>query len=380
MQKLRPSVSVIMPCFNEEKTVGFCVKEAKKGLKKAGFKGEVVVCDNGSTDSSVKEAKKAGAKVVLERTIGYGSACLTGIKFAEGEWLVLGDSDGTYHFLEISRLIALLEKGFDLVIGSRFKGKIASGAMPFLNRCLGIPFLNFFLRLFYHLKISDSQSGMRALTKKTFKKLRLKTLGMEFASEMLIRAGQENLKIAEVPINYAKRLSPSKLSRFRDAWRHLRFMLLFAPTYLFLIPGLFLMSFGTFGLVALSRGPFFFLGRGFDFHSMILASLLTLLGYQIIMLGIYARVYSWVEGFVKDTFIITTLRYFQLEKGIALGAAISSIGFLIGLVTFLNWAKQGFGALWAIRPAILSMTLVVLGIQIVFSSFFLSILGIEKKD
>lgn len=373
-------VSVVMPCLNEEKTIASCVVRAYQALKKMGLKGEVVVCDNGSTDNSVSLAKKAGAKVVFELTRGYGSAYLTGIKAAKGNWIVIGDSDSTYNFSEIPKLLRMLEKGYDLVVGSRLKGKIKPGSMPFLNRYLGTPTLNLFLRLFYHLKLSDSQSGMRAFTKKSFKKLKLKALGMEFASEMLVRAAQEDLRVAEVPISYNRRVTPTKLSRFRDAWRHIRFMLIFAPTYLFLIPGALLMALGLLGVFSLAQGTVWFLGHGFDFHSMILASMVTLLGYQVIMLGIYAKVFSWQEGLDKGSLmILTTLRYFQLEKGILLGLIISLVGFLIGLVTFINWAQQGFGALWAIRPAILSMTLFVLGIQIVFSSFFLSILGIEKK-
>lgn len=381
MLSQKPLVSIVMPCLNEEKTVGICVGRAKVGLKKAGLDGEIIVCDNGSHDNSVKIAKKAGAKVVFESIRGYGSAYLTGIKAAEGDWIVIGDSDGTYNFEEIPKLLFPLKKGYDLNIGSRLKGKLQKDSMPILNRYLGTPLLNFFLRLFYRLSLSDSQSGMRAFTQRAFRKMRLKTLGMEFASEMLVRASQEGLKITEVPISYSKRISPSKLSRFRDAWRHLRFMLLFAPTYLFLIPGAIFMTIGLTSLLLLVRGPVWFLARAFDFHSMILASMSTLLGYQVIMLGIYAKVYAWREGFNKNSLIITTtLRYFQLEKGVILGFIISLSGFAVGFLTFIRWAQQDFGALWAIRPAILSMTLLVLGIQIVFSSFFLSILGIERRD
>lgn len=380
---MKPLISVVMPCLNEEKTVGLCVKRARQGLKKLekkGYLGEVIVGDNGSTDLSAKEAKNAGAKVVFELKKGYGSAYLRGIMEAQGKFVIIGDSDGTYDFRQILRFLPPLEAGYDLVIGSRLKGKIKKGAMPFLNRFLGTPILNLFLRLFYNLKLSDSQSGMRAFTKKAFFKMKLKSLGMEFASEMLIAAARENLKMAEVPISYSKRKSSSKLSRFRDAWRHLRFMLLFAPTYLFLLPGAILTGLGLLGVLALSQGVIFLFGRGLDVHSMILSSMLTLLGYQIVMLGIYAKVYSWRAGFEKGSWtVLTTLKFFNLERGIALGGLIALLGFLIGAITFFSWAKQGFGPLWAIRPAILSMTLFVLGIQIIFSSFFLSILGIEKR-
>lgn len=379
MVKKTSFVSVVMPCLNEEKTVGDCVRKAKETLKKAKINGEVIVCDNGSTDASVKIAKKAGGTVVLETRKGYGSAYLAGIRAAKGDWLVIGDSDGTYDFGDIPKLIKSLNSGFDLVVGSRLKGRIKKGAMPFLNHYLGTPLLNFFLRLFYQIKISDSQSGMRAFTKRAFGQLKLKTLGMEFASEMLVRASQEGLKIAEVPINYFPRQAPSKLSPFRDAWRHLRFMLLFAPTYLFLIPGGFLLGIGLAVVILLAIGPLWFFGRGLDVHSMILASMLTLLGYQIIMLGIYAKAYSYVTGLDKKGKLInSTLKYFKLEKGILAGLLISLVGLLTGLIYFVNWARQGFGYLWALKPAIFSMTLLILGIQIIFSSFFLSILGTER--
>jgi len=369
-------ISVILPCLNEEKTVGRCVQQAKNSLDRLGVKGEVVVCDNGSTDNSAQFARKAGAKVVYELKRGYGSAYLTGIKAAKGNWLVIGDSDGTYDFREVNRFINQLQAGYDLVVGSRFKGRLSRGSMPFLNRFLGTPTLNWFLNLFYHLKLTDSQSGMRAFTKKAFAKLKLKSVGMEFASEMLVRAAQENLKISEVPISYAKRITPSKLSRFRDAWRHIRFMFLFAPTYLFIVPGLILLGIGLAGVLVLFRGPWL----GLDYHSMILASMLALLGYQVVMMGVYAKAFSWTQRFNQKSLLLeTTLRYFKLEKGIILGALLSLVGLVIGLVAFINWAKKGFGELSAIRPAVLSMTLVVLGIQIIFSSFFLSILGIEKK-
>ncbi|MGB9911611.1 MAG: glycosyltransferase family 2 protein [Microgenomates group bacterium] len=372
-------VSVIMPCLNEEKTVGGCVKKAFLGLKKAKVKGEVIVVDNGSEDSSPQKAEKAGAKVILETKKGYGQALLTGLKSAKGEILVFADSDGTYDFREIPKLIAPLTHGYDLVLGSRLKGKIKKGAMPFLNRFFGTPTLNLFLRLFYGLKVSDSQTGMRALTKKAFKKMRLFCLGMEFASEMLIRASQEKLKIKEVPIVYYPRQTPSKLSRFRDAWRHIRFMLLFAPTWLFLFPGMILMVVGGLGVLSLLRGPVFLFGRGFDFHTMIFASMLVLVGYQVIMLGIFAKVFSWTEGLAKDSLLTPIVfRYFRLEKGLLLGVLILLIGLLVGGITFFNWAKQGFGELWAIRPTIFSMMLIVLGIQIIFSSFFLSILGVDR--
>lgn len=373
-------VSVVMPCLNEEKTVGICVKQAQEGLKKTKLLGEVIVCDNGSTDRSIHIAKSAGAKIVFESQKGYGSAYHKGIKAACGQLIIIGDSDGTYNFKEALCLLKPLYKGYDLVIGSRLKGNIKKNSMPFLNRYLGTPFLNLFLRIFFNLHVSDSQSGMRAFTKLAFNKLKLKTLGMEFASEMIIRASQEHLKITEAPISYSSRVAPAKLSRFKDGWRHIRFMLLFAPTYLFLIPGGVFMGAGFIGMLTLSQGPIWIFNKGFDFHSMILASMFILVGYQIIMLGIYAKIYSWLEGFSKEEkMIVKTLQYFRLEEGIMVGFIISTIGLLMGMHIFINWANQGFGSLSAIRPAIVSMTFFILGIQILFSSFYLSLLGFGKE-
>lgn len=377
----RHFLSVVMPCLNEEKTIKYCVNRAKEGIQKTKFQGEIIVCDNGSQDNSVVLAKKEGAKVIQEHERGYGSAYLSGLRAARGNWIVIGDSDGTYDFREIPKLIAPLSQGYDLVVGSRIKGKIRKGAMPLLNRYFGTPCLNLFIKIFFNLHVSDSQSGMRAFTKEAYRRINPQSTGMEFASEMLIRAAQENLKITEVPINYLARISPTKLSRFKDAWRHIRFMLLFTPTYLFLIPGVSLLLIGLLGVFILAKDPLWLFDRTFDFHTMILASMFTIIGYEISMLGIYAKTYSWLAGFSKEESVIkTALHYLKLETGIALGLLISATGLIIGLITFINWAQQDFGQLWAIRPAILSMTLFILGIQIFFSSFFLSILGIRKKE
>lgn len=373
-------VSVVMPCLNEEKTVGLCVARALSAMDRAGVNGEVVVSDNGSSDDSVEVAEKAGAKIVKVKSRGYGSALLAGIRNARGKWIVMGDSDGTYDFRQIGKLIAPLNSGYDLVIGSRLTGLIKKGAMPTLNRFLGTPLLNLFLRLFYRLRVTDSQSGMRAFTKEAFDKLKLRTMGMEFASEMLIRARQKNLRIAEVPISYNRRIAPSKLSPFRDAWRHLRFMLVFAPTYLFIIPGFVLFAFGVTGLALLSPGPFWFFGRAWDVHTQILASMITILGSQIGMMGVFAKAFSWTQGFEDSDFALTkVLGFFKLEQGLVLGAILFLAGLTIGLITYFNWANSGFGSLSAVRPLISAMTLTLLGVEVIFASFFLSILGIEKK-
>ncbi len=372
-------VTVVLPCLNEEETIVFCIKRAFKGLKKARVKGEVLVVDNNSSDRSFKLALSAGARVIRVKEKGYGSACLQGIKQAKGEVVVLGDSDGTYNFLEIGKLLKKLEH-CSLVLGSRLKGRMAKGAMPFLHRYLGTPLLNLFLKLFYKIKVSDSQSGFRAFVKQEIAGLKLKTLGMEFASEMLVRAGQKGLVIGETGVSYQVRKTASKLSPLKDGWRHMRFLLLFAPTYLFLVPGGLLFLLGMLGMIFLSWQRVFLFGHGFDVHSLLISSFLALLGFQVIMLGFYAKVYSWLTGFTFQGKLLSVLvAVFKLEKGILVGILFCLLGILVGLFYLVPWIKKGFGELEAIRPTIFAITFIILGVQIIFSSFFLSILGMEKK-
>jgi glycosyltransferase involved in cell wall biosynthesis len=372
-------VSVVLPTLNEESTVAICVKKAFKALKKAKIRGEVIVVDNGSTDNSAKVAKAAGAKVVSQPQKGYGNALMKGFKTSVGQYILMADADNTYDLAKINQLIKPLQQGYDLVIGSRFKGKMAPGSMPWSHRYIGNPILSALLRLFFGAKISDAHCGMRAFSRSAFKKMKLRTTGMEFASEMIIRAVKSNLKITEVPVGYHLRAGKSKLHSIPDAWRHLRFMLLYSPTYLFLIPGIILFSFGLVSLILVLPGPFFVLGHGFDIHFMIGASLLTITGFQIINVGMFAKVYAFTSGLEEESRSVEILlRFFNLEKGLFLSGLAFLVGFLTNAYIFLSWAESGFGTLDAIRPAILALTLMVIGLQGIFSSFFFSILGIKK--
>lgn len=375
-----PEVSVVMPCLNEEEGIGNSIKKAKEAIKKHKLSAEIVVADNGSTDNSVKIAKKLGARVVFQKEKGYGSAYLKGLAAAKGEYIIIGDSDDTYDFREINKFISPLKKGYDLVIGSRFRGKILPGAMSWSHRYLGNPILSAMIRLMFGINISDSQCGMRAFTKEVFKKLELKTTGMEFASEMLVKALEKKMKIFEVPIRYYPRKGKSKLSGVKDAWRHIRFLLMYSPNHLFLIPGFIILVFGFFGLVRLFFGPFYFLGHGFDVHSMILSSLLLILGLQIVINGLHAKIFAYTQGYQKKSKTLRLLfKYFNLERGIALGGLLIFLGILINLLVFVFWAKKGFGELQAVRPMILANTILIVGFQTFFSSFLFSIMGVNAK-
>ncbi|MBA4394677.1 MAG: hypothetical protein C0407_14090, partial [Desulfobacca sp.] len=287
-------VSVVMPCLNEEETIGPCIQKAWEGIKCLNLPGEVVVADNGSTDRSVEIAESFGARVVHQPIKGYGSAYQKGIDEAKGEYIVMGDSDLSYDFLEIPRFVTPLLDGFDLVMGTRLKGQISPGAMPWLHRWIGNPILSGFLNLLFRTGISDAHCGMRAFTKKAWERMGLRSRGMEFASEMVIQAGKKKLKITEIPITLYPdgRTGRPHLKSFQDGWRHLRLMLLLSPSALFVIPGLILLLIGLILLIIPSFGIVYFYGIGLDVHTMVLGSLLAIQGFGIFTLGIFSRLYA----------------------------------------------------------------------------------------
>lgn len=373
-------VSVVMPCLNEESTIGICIEKAQNAVEKLGVSGEVIVSDNGSTDSSVAIAKKLGARVVHQPIRGYGAAYLAGIAAARGKYIVIGDSDNTYDFSELIRFLQPLWDGAELVMGSRFLGKICPGAMPGLHRYLGNPALTGILNLLFRAGVSDAHCGIRAFTREAYQQMELQTTGMEFASEMVIRATKANLKITEVPITYYPREGESKLNSFRDGWRHLRFMLMLSPTYLFLIPGILLFLLGLAGTVALLPGPLQMGNRVYGVHVMVLACVTCLLGYQILLLGVSARTLSRTHSLSDRYSLIQFVhRNFTLEKGLLIGGAIFAMGFLVDSWIAYDWAKNGFGVLQKVRPALFALLLMILGAQTVFSAFFLSMLGIPGE-
>ena len=372
-----PFVSVVIPCLNEAASISECVRLARQTLSENGLRGEVVVADNGSTDGSAELAVAVGARVVHEPTRGYGNAYLAGFAAARGEYIVMADADLTYDFGDIPRFVEQLEGGAELVMGNRMKN-IQPGAMPWHHRYIGNPLLTGMLNLFFRVGVKDAHCGMRALRRDVLPRLDLRTTGMEFASEMVIRAAKENLEIREIPIEYHPREGESKLSSFRDGWRHLRFLLVHQPTYLFIVPGVLMTLLGALiSLIVLTQISVF--GRTWDVHTMIGGSLLTIVGSQVVALGLCARAYGVYVLGEHDRLFERARPWFRLEHGLLAGAAVTLLGFAFGVVIFARWGEAGFGALSETRLAILAATLMIVGIQIFFTSFLLSILGLRRR-
>ena len=371
---------VVLPCLNEEGTIGNCIKKIKEVFAKESIQGEIIVADNGSTDRSREIALAEGAKVVIEPQPGYGAAYLRGLKEATGRYIVIGDSDDTYDFYDIAKFLQPLREGYDFVIGSRFMGKIQKNSMPWLNRYLGNPLLSGMCRLFFRTRLSDIHCGMRAFTQEAYQKMKLMTLGMEFATEMVVAALQNHLRIYEIPIHYYPRKGKSKLNPLNDAWRHIRFMLLYCPLWLYFIPGVAGFVLGSSILLLLLKGPFPFLGHNWDLHPMIFASVISIFSYQVINLGTFAHIFAIRQGFLRaDKLTALLQRHFNLERGLLLGGFLILIGIAITAFIVVDWFSRGFGALYRIRESILAMTLLVIGLQTIFSSFFLSLLFLERK-
>jgi glycosyltransferase involved in cell wall biosynthesis len=369
-------VSVLIPCLDEAETIAECVASARTVLEENGLVGEVVVIDNGSTDGSGDLARGAGARVVEERRRGYGSAYLAGLAAAEGDYIVMVDADLTYDFREIPRFVDELESGAELVVGNRLDG-VQPGAMPWLSR-LGNPVLSGFLNVLYRTNVRDVHCGMRALRRDVLPLLNLRTVGMEFASEMIIRATREHLDVRELPIELHPRVGTSKLSPFRDGWRHLRVILVYNPNFLFLLPGLVMLAAGSLiTLLVFVEAPIF--GRPLYVHSLIVGCLLILLGVQAIGLGLCARAFGVYFISDKDRLFQRLRSRLRLEHGLLLAAAISIVGLVLFGVVFGTWAKHGFGTLSETRLAILAATLIAVGAQVFFTSFLLSILGLRRR-
>jgi glycosyltransferase involved in cell wall biosynthesis len=373
-----PRVSVVIPCLNEAETIAECVHRARRALDASQISGEIIVVDNGSEDGSAELALAAGARVVGERRRGYGNAYMAGFAAAGGSYLVMADADLTYDFDEIPRFVAELADGADLVIGNRMDN-IHPGAMPWLHRYIGNPLLSGFLNLLFRTGVDDAHCGMRALRREALPRLDLRTTGMEFASEMVIRAAKEKLEIRQFPIQYLPRGGVSKLSSFRDGWRHLRFLLVHSPTYLFILPGAVMALVGGVAeIIVIDRLAVF--GREWDIHALIAGSLLAIVGAQVVALGVCAHAYGTYFMGEKDRWFDRLRSRYRLEHGLALGALIASAGFVIGAFIAIAWAREGFGALAYEQLAVLAATLIIVGIQIVFSSFLISILGLRRRD
>jgi len=371
-----PVVSVVIPCLNEAENIEACIAAALEAIVRMGVPGEVVVADNNSEDDSARLAEQAGARVVVERRRGYGSAYLAGFAAAKGRYIVMADADLTYDFNEIPRFVAALEEGAEMVIGDRMDN-IQPGAMPWLHRYVGNPILTGLLNLFFRTGISDAHCGMRALRRDVLPRLDLRTTGMEFASEMVIRASKENLRIAEFPIEYHPRGGESKLSSFRDGWRHLRFLLVHSPNHLFIAPGAALAGVGALIVAFVGAGLELF-GRAWGIHALIGGSLLMIVGTQVLALGLCAHAYGTYFMGEQDPWFDRMRARFRLEHGLLLGGAFLLVGLVMGAIIMATWLAHGLGSLSDERAAIVAASLMIVGIQIFFSSFLLSILGLRR--
>jgi glycosyltransferase involved in cell wall biosynthesis len=381
-------LSIVMPCLNEAKTVAECVTRAKRGLARLGVVGEVIVADNGSTDGSRDLAADAGARVVPVATRGYGAALAAGIAAARGTYVLMGDADLTYDFEAIDPFIERLRAGDDLVMGNRFKGGIERGAMPPLHQWVGNPVLSFLGRLFYRSDIGDFHCGLRAFRRDAILRLDLRSTGMEYATEMVAKSALHRLVASEVPATLAPDLRdrPPHLRTWRDGWRHLRFMLLYSPRWLFLYPGALLMLVGALVSLWLLPGPQHFGGVSLDVHTLIYAALAIIIGFQAVIFALFTKTFAITEGLLPpDPRLDRLYKFVTLETGLIVGAAVFVVGLIGSLFAISLWGSRAFGELntnetaLTLRVVVVSGTAVALGLEAILASFFLSVLGLRRR-
>ncbi|HME58909.1 MAG TPA: glycosyltransferase family 2 protein [Terracidiphilus sp.] len=378
-------LSIVMPCLNEAETLASCIRKAQSYLRRSGISGEIVIGDNGSTDGSQEIAAKLGARVIHIPIRGYGAALYGAVTAAHGRYCIMGDSDDSYDFENLDAFVEKLRAGYDVVMGNRFQGGIQPGAMPWKNRYIGNPILSTIGKLFFRAGVGDFHCGLRGFTKSAFQKMDLRTTGMEFASEMVIKAKLMGLKMTEAPtvLRPDGRSRPPHLLPYRDGWRHLRFMLLHSPRWLFLYPGSILILLGLAGCAWLLPGPRVVHGVGFDVHTLLYAFVSVLLGFQLVAFSVFTKVFAISEGLLpEDPRLTRVFRYITLETGLAVGGLLIALGIGGSIFAVSGWAKESFGPLDTehmlriVMPAVFSLTL---GVQIICSSFFLSILGLRRK-
>jgi glycosyltransferase involved in cell wall biosynthesis len=378
-------LSVVLPCLNEAETLETCVRKAHASIAHLGIPGEVIVADNGSTDGSQEIARRSGARVVDIPVRGYGAALQGGIEAARGQFVIMADADDSYDLSGLDPFVSKLREGFDLVMGNRFAGGIAPGAMPPLHRYLGNPVLTAVGRLFFRSPIRDCHCGMRGFRRDSVLDLELRTTGMEFASEMVAKATLRGLRVTEVPTPLARdgRSRPPHLRSWRDGWRHLRFLLLYSPRYLFLLPGVLLMLAGGIGGGVLMAGPVTIGGVRFDVNTMLFCSAALVLGSQLVLFWTFSEIFATGEGLLPpDPKLFAAFDYITLEVGLAIGGGMFLAGLVGGIAALADWGSRGFGDLEAsraLRLVIPSVTLMILGAQGVMSSFFLSVLGLRRR-
>jgi glycosyltransferase involved in cell wall biosynthesis len=375
-------VSVVIPCLNEANSLAHCVDKAMGAFRSAGLSGEVVVADNGSTDGSVELAEGRGARVIRVAERGYGAALRAGIAAARGPFIIMGDADDSYDFADVPRFVEKLREGFDVVMGNRFRGGIKPGAMPPLHRYFGNPGLTALLNTLFHVGIGDSYCGMRGFSRALFDRLDVRSSGMEFALEMIIKSAQIGARITEIPIILwpDKRGRAPHLRSFRDGWRSLRFMLLYAPNWLFFLPGALLVAVGLAIVFWLLPGPRAITPRvTLDIHTMIFGVIFTLMGAQVLSIGAFAKVFSYAERFDRGTVSLKrVLRRVTLESGLLFGGLLFFAGLAGCAWVTWHWATSGFGPLFQVRQILFWSMWLFLGVQVIFASFFLSMLGISR--
>jgi glycosyltransferase involved in cell wall biosynthesis len=381
-------VSVVIPCLNEEDTLASCIEKAQRALREHNIVGEILVADNGSTDLSRTIAERHGTRVIMVKEPGYGSALMGGIVAATGRFVIIGDADDSYDFLEIPKIVEKLREGFDLVQGCRLPaggGSVRPGAMPFLHRWVGNPFFSFLARQWFHAPINDVYCGLRGFTKAMYQRLDQRCTGMEFATEMIIKASLRGEKIAEVPITLhhdGRKSHAPHLKTFRDGWRTFRYFLMCSPRWLFLVPSGVFIAFGLLGYIVAMPG--LRIGHStFDAHTLLFASLAILCGYQWILFAIFAQTFAITEGFLPpDRQLERFFEVVNLEKGLVVAALAVLVGGGLLLAAIRQWWLTGFGNLdyaYTMRFVVPGATLIALGFQTAFSSFFVSILGMRRK-
>jgi len=378
-------VSVVMPCLNEAETLETCIRKAQRALREANLAGEIVIADNGSSDGSVEMAERLGARVVRVEARGYGNALMGGIAAASGKYIVMGDADDSYDFGHVPQFVEQLRKGADVVMGNRFQGGIEPGAMPFLHKYVGNPVLSGIGKLLFKSPIGDFHCGLRGFSKSAFARMGLRTTGMEFASEMVVKAALLGLSVAEVPTRLSPdgRSRPPHLRTWRDGWRHLRFLLLYSPRWLFLYPGMALMLVGSLLGLWLLPAPRPVGSVTFDVHTLVYAAAFVLLGFQAIAFAVFTKVFAISEGLLPpDPTLDKLFQYITLEVGLAVGALLTIAGLMISVYALGAWGSKHFGALdysHTMRLVIPAALFLALGAQTIFASFFMSVLGLRRR-
>ena len=387
IEKKNPSkvfLSIVLPCLNEEKAINICLDSLAEVLKEFPCETELIIVDNNSSDNSsvlasARAHKFSNFKLIKEGRRGYGFSYLAGFKIARGDLIFMADLDDTYDFKEIPDFIKKINEGFDLIVGNRFTKKLKKESMVFSHRYIGNPFLSFLVRFFFKVKIKDIHCGARLFKRKSLEELDLRAGGMEFASEMIVKSAKQRKRIGEIDINYRPRLGESKLNSWRDAWRHLRFILLYSPLATFFIPGFSLFFIVFIFLILFSFSDPVFFGFHFFVHPMFIFSLMLILAYQIILFGFFSKIYAINHLGDKNKFIEKLFSIFNLEKGMLFSFILILLGIFIFLSIFLTWLNNGFIDLSEIKRSIIALTILVLGLQSFFATFMLSILGIKNN-